>query len=92
MVYAAIFLFFAVPAMAVITYGRSTDRLAGPMQEIRGKNQQINTGGRNTAFKRNSGHSLPSTKESLSETFARCYDRYENKAKICEKAEFTRGK
>ncbi|WP_231990367.1 hypothetical protein [Nitrosomonas ureae] len=60
MVYAAIFLFFAVPAMAIITYGRITDRLADPMQEIRGKNQQINTGGRNTAFKRNSGHSLPS--------------------------------
>jgi hypothetical protein len=26
------------------------------------------------------------------ETFARCHERYENKAKICEKAEFTRGK
>src|SRR5690606_1104144 len=27
-----------------------------------------------------------------SETFARCYERCENKAEICEKAEFTRGK
>ncbi len=26
------------------------------------------------------------------ETFARCHERYENKAKICEKAEFTQGK
>ena len=28
----------------------------------------------------------------FTETFARCHERYENKAKICEKAEFTRGK
>ena len=34
MVYAAIFLLFAVPAMAMTTYGRITDRLADPMQEI----------------------------------------------------------
>ena len=26
------------------------------------------------------------------ETFARCHERHENKAKICEKAEFARGK
>jgi len=28
----------------------------------------------------------------LQETFARCHERYENKAEICKKAEFTRGK
>ncbi len=30
MVYAAIFLLFAVPAMAMFTYGRITERLADP--------------------------------------------------------------
>ncbi|WP_255251966.1 hypothetical protein [Nitrosomonas ureae] len=30
MVYAAIFLLFAAPGMAMITYGRITDRLADP--------------------------------------------------------------
>jgi len=34
MVYAAIFLLFAVPAMAMITYGRISDRLTDPMPSI----------------------------------------------------------
>ncbi|SEQ52724.1 zonular occludens toxin domain-containing protein [Nitrosomonas ureae] len=74
MVYAAIFLLFAVPAMAMITYGRITDRLTDPMQEIASIEEEKNN-------KSKQGDdtppesvipvsqpviALPSTKESLS--------------------------
>jgi len=71
MVYAAIFLLFAVPAMAMFTYGRVTERLESPIASTETEKNTIAKQGGDTppASPMNVSQpvvALPSTKQSLS--------------------------